>query len=287
MNKRISGLLLVVLMALASTTPVHANDRKGHDEHMSAILFGDTPTKNAEALEMLEAASYLAVDQYNSNGQSDLDLLTSKWIIGIPNSIDAIDFTSNATHRNHTHRGWDFTEYAKYNENDDKAHWKTRKNILLATVNKVFGFGLFSGLMRKYNEKCNSFAALVYYIHILGDHIEDEDKFVASGETERKATNLVIPIARDHPGETNPDMIWELEKHLKVLFDTSTNKSAYGNLEMALKEFRERAGVDSSRTAGVSSNAYAEELLGILKDSVPGLLKKEDFFVSIFYPDRR
>lgn len=146
-----------------------------------------------EAIEAIESAAYLCPDQFNGSGKEELNTLIAYGVPGIPNSIDEINFTSNWQHRRYTHMDWVPMEHP------DVGNWDMRKEILLATVNKVFDFGPFTdpvpllGWKVDYTDQCNSFCALVYYVHILGDNeaLDTFDKY-------KKEGSYVIPLGRAH-----------------------------------------------------------------------------------------
>ena len=49
-----------------------------------------------------------------------------------------------------------------------------RRGILQRTVNRVFDFGTFNNWFGSDSGKCNSFAAILYYSHILSDYLADD-----------------------------------------------------------------------------------------------------------------
>jgi hypothetical protein len=73
-------------------------------------------------------------------------------------AAEQIDFTGNQYHQRATHWGWDFTNYT------NQLLWETRKQLLLSTLDEVFAFQETGTIKR------DSFGALLYYTHILGDH---------------------------------------------------------------------------------------------------------------------
>ena len=76
---------------------------------MCQMLFGDVDYGSGNygeelktKVEMLEAASYPCLDQYNNGGETELKLLSKKDVRNLPKSIDVINFTGNSTHRQYT-----------------------------------------------------------------------------------------------------------------------------------------------------------------------------------------
>ena len=144
--KRIICCVLLITVLLSTMTPAYAHDAAEHNLHLESVLFGPVNAVNAmspeaqNALKALEYASYLAIDQYNGDGTIELTFLKSTYHVpGLPANIKAIDFRGNEYHRKFTHYGWDHQYY------DDRANWAVRKDILLATTEKVFDFQTISG----------------------------------------------------------------------------------------------------------------------------------------------
>ena len=279
MNRKIllSAFLMILLCALCSNAMAH--DAPEHNRDLRCVLFGPTcksPTRNAkteEALNKLYNASYLSIDQFNGRGASSLNYLKTHGIKWLPTSVSKINYTaSSKTHRSFTHRGWDQTYQI------DKAHWASRKLILLSTVNNVFNFKHTSNNISSYKGQCDSFAALVYYVHLIGDQIENK-KYNNEG--------LEMPLGgrRD-----DYEITEELLKHIKVLFASQVTSSDYKELEREIK------GIDSKlkdivlKDGGLRSDedfeAYhqcAEDLMALLQRYVYKLLKNEKFFNKVFY----
>ena len=154
-------LLCIVLIVSGIPQTSYAYERDDHDEYMLEVLFKnfrevENDPSIQDEIKALECASYLAIDQFNNNGQKDLDFLLTYGVKGIPSEVSEISFNaSGTTHRSHTHRGWDFQLYSV-----TKELWPVRKQILLNTADKIFDF-------QGDDVKKDSFCALIYYIHIL------------------------------------------------------------------------------------------------------------------------
>lgn len=308
MKKWIS-IFFAVLFILCCDNQTLAFSEEKHDDYLEQVLFGKDgyASSNETAintLEALKAACYLSIDQFSGKGESQLDDLYSfhdasfgneqinkvKKIIPfykeyqLPSSIDQIDFKGNAYHRSCTHLGWDH-EY-----DEDKANWKTRKTILLLTVNESFNFGLFSGWFGAFNTRCNSFCALLYYVHILGDTIEAGEKIYADGKsgayyTKKQQDKLIIPLVVFSPSEKNPDIIFELQKHSEILFAGQRLTGKMMHLKSRLSEIRYKIREDiTNQEIHYSANYYklANELMDILSETIPSLLRNESFFNTVF-----
>lgn len=290
---RIKGIICITLvfMMITIATPGLAHNADEHDDILEQILFGriilvnrgvesaSQRTDAQKALLALEYASYLVVDQFNHYGKEKFDFLKNDYKIpGMPKSLDDIDFSANSNHRSYTHRGWNY-EYTI-----DRAHWNTRKNILLATVEKIFDFSVLSGKILgydfEYSNQCDSFAALVYYIHVLGDYHENESY---------KVTDIMIPFARNNPGDNNTDIIYELQKHLGVIFNDQKDSRTYKEMVQQLDYYGEKARSLAATTGGINTSEklqqnqeYVNAVLDLLEDKVPKLLRNEPFFTKVF-----
>ena len=176
--------LLLSLVLLITAVPAFAHDREKHDEELEYVLFrdrfySDTHPDTGKIIKRIEDAAYLSIDQYNGNGETELSNLVADKIPGVPSSIKEIDFSSNYSHRDFTHRGWNVTY-------DEKAHWPERQTILINTIRSKLFASVESPLAwfpwlsdqvygkNNYDRQAEAFAVMVYYIHILGDHIEAE-----------------------------------------------------------------------------------------------------------------
>ena len=206
---------------------------------------------------------------------------------------------SPANHRTYTHQGWNYS----YNKETygDLASWSVRKNILLASTEKIFDFSFLSGKWLffefGYSDKCDSFSALVYYNHLLGDYIEDVDWQKGSVDKFNGTSNgLKIPFASD---SLNPvDMFSEIEKHLIILFeDQEGNDRVYDSLISDIDILANRARKITGNAEGtITEKNYGDiqvcvqELMDILTgenghyNAVHELLMKEKFFTDVFYP---
>lgn len=293
MKKQIVSLLLALTAMLSLCVPVFAHDKDKHDAIVEHVLFGSTSYKGSLAsgskeyiaLDNLESALALCIDQYQGNYDDLLSDLNRQKIHGLPKSISAIDFTSNQHHRRYTHRGWNMT----YNEYDPGS-WDVRKTILLQTVNYVFGFqkkaGSWTMLGRTtdygYSKKCDAFAAFLYYIHVLGDYSASKSKSVVLGD--------MMPLVRSNPGEGNEDVLYELERILPIILETAASKKdvAYVGLLQDIKLLHQKGKVWED-TGGMNDDNFADyiqlnnDLLTKLYNKVPALLQNEPFFKEIFF----
>ena len=286
--KRLTCLIIVLVMLLLVALPALAHDRTEHDEELEYVLFRDRTYADShptvrDIIKRVEDASYLAIDQFNGNGSTELNNLIADKIPDIPLSISEFDFSSNYSHRKYTHRGWNLTY-------DEQAHWPIRQKILLNTIRaKLFSkvespISWFPWLSDKVygngNEKqCEAFAVLVYCVHILGDHIEAE---------KHTALAYVAPLSNSHDSN-NPGIIPELMKYLPVLFEGQTDSEQYKSMMQDLQQLADIADRLYTGTGGVREEQFPEyhqcalNLLETLATYIPDLLKNEQFFRTTFF----
>lgn len=265
-------LCISLLLSCLRSPNIYAYERKDHDKYMREVLFKNfLQPENKESIkddiEALESASYLTIDQYNGNGQNDLDKLVAYGVTGLP-SLGAIDYNASGnTHRSYTHRGWDFIYGGLAGD-----RWTQRKRILLNTADAIFDFGG--------NEKQKeSFCALIYYIHILGDFMDDKSYKVQNG------------LKMDPGGRIDKaDIIDELLKHFKILFADQKYTHKYLFLTIALGRYNTKFSKIIRSEGGINTDEkfelrqrYVKELMKLLTMYIPEMLKEEKFFYDAFY----
>ena len=273
-NKKVISLLFMTffLSGLLFLT-VHASNRKEHDEYMVKVLFKnflsekDQEDKFENEIWALSSASYLAIDQFNGNGQSDLTYLSEYGVKDLPD-LRNIDYSaSGKTHRSYTHRGWNFSYVGLAGD-----RWVQRKRILLNTADSIFDF--------EGNEKQKeSFCALIYYIHILVDVNDDKSYKTQNG------------LIMDPGGRIDKaDIIDELLTHFSILFASQKNSNKYLGLTNAMQKYNAKLAEIVRSEGGINSDEkfalreeYVKELMDILPLYLPEMLKEEKFFHDVFY----
>jgi len=285
MQRRLIAFLILCLLIFLYAMPIMAHDRDGHDDDIEYVLFGNIDYKETHPncrskIQAIEDATYLCVDQFNGSGSKELENLRKEKIPDIPKSISEFDFSGNYSHRDYTHRGWNFNY-------DDKAHWDMRQKILRNTVDKelfsdlksVFSLLPWNSDAKKYKEQCESICELLYYVHILGDHIE-ADNF--------KALAYLDPLTRLNDRD-NPGIIPDLISCFEKLFEAQKNTYTYNELKQELESLMDKSDKLTRSTGGVNTdekfNDYhkcSEDLLEVLHAYVPRLLQKEEFFIKSF-----
>lgn len=279
--KRIISAVLVFAFLLPCML-ASAKTGEEHEADLEKALLGQTintdiKSRPADNTNMnilfgyLEDAIYLCIDQAGSDGQKWLNELRDDFgLKDLPASVSEFSVPKSDAHQAYTHMGWDFK---KYNE---KSHWGVRQNILLATVSKVFSFPVSANVEGndKYSAKCISMAKLIYYIHILGDHIADS-------YDNRLNVIQLAKLSRDEAGH-----LQELRKCLGVLLFDQRTSWKYCRLIVSLDAIRVKAhllGEDDSEDKQKKVQQYAQEALDLLFNYLPALLKNEPYFNSVFH----
>lgn len=305
MRKRIAFVFLILLIIGSIVSAAYAHDDQSeHDKDLKYALFGSRDkVLSGEAKDVFQAisdAAAVSIDQFSPN-------TTSRWKEGTYNELqdeletlnlpkistefDDLDLNSKVTkngknvtantHRKYTHMGWNY----KYYPNEE--FWEKRKNVLLHVVNWTLfnDSATFKGvpwardLLYAPSEQCEAFCAVVYYIHILGDHIE--------GNTPDKLTDLEPLI--QYTSLSTPGIIAELKEQLQIVFASQTGGWTYAKLMEELSNLEHEAEQNCGMWGSIDTEEkckknqeYAKELLKILSDNLPTLLEKEDFFKDCF-----
>ncbi len=275
--KQYTALLLTVILVICSFTKtesyVCAYNSKEHNSIMRQVLFKDRNSKLADSssdnedVSDLERACYLTIDQYNGNGAEELAALKLHGVKGLPANISVIDYKDGPYHRRKTHCGWNY----EYINDEDQQRWITRKQILINTVDKIFDF--------EGNEsQKDSFCAILYYTHILGDRIAD-DKYYP---------NYVIMEVGGR--KDKQDICNELLNHIEILFSDQKGTHKYTRIRSKINGYNSRIAKLSlssiSQLTDEQFDEYKECSEGVLKTLtlyVPAMLKEESFFANVFY----
>lgn len=168
MKKRLLTILMVVVLLLSNSSNVMACDEDQTNTYVTQILFGDRADSRAsdEKVKMLIAALYLCSEQSDNQGQDKISYLKSHKVSGVPALKDINIKNSELNECSHNYWAYEFPASKKIRAN--------RKKVLRNTVNKVFDFGFFNNCFNSDKGKCDSFAALLYYSHILADYLADD-----------------------------------------------------------------------------------------------------------------
>ena len=219
-------LLAIVLLVSFVGSNSFACDEEQTNSYLPQILFGDYADSKSsnENVQMLLAAVYLCCEQCDDQGQDKIDYLKKTKVSGVP-SRSAINI-KNEQLLECSHIKWD-AEYPAA-----KKSQANRKKVLRNTVNKVFDFGFFNNLFGSKKGKCDSFAALLYYSHILSDYIADDpsktDVVVNGKQVPAFSGDPSVIINGDKPRFTSVDL--NRAKSFTYLYEGTDNKGRAGTV---------------------------------------------------------
>lgn len=294
-KKKISVLFVIIYAICQFPVAIAHQSEDDHYKDIESVLFGNKATiilSNADKKKMvrhLEYAASLALDQFNGYKAILLEDLKQYGVPNLPAQITdklesgGFDFSaSGQTHRQYTHLGWT----KSYDEEHIAANWPLRRQMMVNTVKKI--------LNSDNEEICDAFAAILYYIHVIGDLQND------SSRTER---DQVIPLIEKrgmsdifvyHP---NKDIFIELYHYFPILFDQKINKTyksyytsmmrdiknLYSRAKQTMKENSEqdKKNYDNNLTPD-QLDSFSKELLNIIKKYLPTLLE-QTYFQGVFY----
>lgn len=292
MKRLICILMLIVISISFSSSPVCAETGKEHQKDFESILFGSDKLekKEKQISKIFAAAAYLTIDQFKTYGQNYLDTLEKNGVRNLP-TLEEISIEGGGKHRLYAHNGWD-SEYHhlkyrnRYNDPAWEKKWKSRKGIIESAVNKVFNFNWWSGIplvgdkIPDSSEECDSFCALIYYIHLLGDHkvTHTLDEYA-----------LLMPLGGRYFEDT---VVSELQYHCEVLFAEQVDTDSFKNLESSLEDIDVKClkmgtiNKENKEKKLEENQELAKELFSALEKYVPTLLKNEEFFYNAVYKEK-
>lgn len=128
-----------------------------------------------------------------------------------------------------------------------------------------------------FNVYCYNVQPGVRLNYMNGENEESDDIF---GEEN------VLPFVVENPSENNSDLIYEMNKHLTVLFDDPENKNTYkamtDDITSIANEARAIKYQENDAKYYIELKKYEYDYLEVLESYVPRLLEKEEFFQSAF-----
>lgn len=313
--------IFLCIYILSKPSSIYGWNESKHNQFMEEVLFGEQSViaevkgnneRNAK-LQSLEYASFLVLDMTGNsktvaNDTKKLDILKNKrHVPGLPASIEEITLPPIffGDHDNYTHKGWDYDYDEDHINSWSTEKWLVRRKILLSTVNKEMAFNILSKspivALTGYGKQCESFAKLIYYLHVLGDDISDtegqsystykipEDTMPFAGLEEYTIVDSVTGKER----VKNLDIASELLQILPDLFphyaDYQSTKDCYNKIEEDLKSIDRsvnklmyvKGGLNTEHNYK-SYNQQIEKIQETLKDNIPTLLMNEPFFNKVF-----
>lgn len=270
-------LLCIYVLFMWATPIASAHGEGGHNNDLKDILFEggrSLSQRGQKNFRMLCEAAYLTLDFYNGHDKAKqyLDDLRKNGVKGLPKDVSEIDYKDSfKQHQRFTHMGWNYDYGIK-----DSAKWETRKKILINTVQHIGKFN------KRERIKIEAFAALVYDLHILGDHIGDREgskNYRVRLTSEPGYKGQVVSPTSDGPFN-NPTLFVYLLYHTQRLFREERGTFEYEQLLNFLDKNKDY-GEDKVDYSEIQK--FAEETKVALQQYIPGLLKREKFFQRAFY----
>ncbi len=205
MTKRLTALLMVIVLLFTFGSTSYACDENQTNDYVTQIMFGDRAytRANDDNTKMLMSALYLCSEQADNQGQDKINYLKQKKVSGVPALKDINVKNADLLECSHNYWGYEYPASKKIRAN--------RKKVLRNTVNKVFDFGFFNNIFGSSKGKCESFATMLYYSHILADYLAEDDpsdtQVVVNGKlTPAFANNHSIIINGDKPTFSSADI---------------------------------------------------------------------------------
>ena len=267
--------ILILMFFFISDLHTFAHSGSQHIYDMYEILFGNIQFQSTPSFELLRMATTLTLDQYEAGKNQELyDFLSKSGVPNIP-AQDVLTYSASfRTHQKYTHLGWNY-EYS-----DKRGNWEQRKKMLVSTVNHVFNF-------KDKNIKADSFAALLYEIHILGDHIGDTHTtyYTRIRLCSDKCYKGQLISSTSSGSFKNQTLVTYLIYHIERLFREQKHTSEYKALLNFLHSKKDSF-IQTEITAAnhnVTIKRLAEEIKRELVKYIPILLKREAFFARVFY----
>ena len=273
-------LLILILFTYVPTYCETWQDARDHNRWTEAVLFGNQSYKSykppniTQAVECLEDALLLCIDQFNGYYKDKLEFLNSLKIPGIPKDISEIDFSSSPDkHRIYTHRGWNH----KYTVNEIAiGHADIRKRMLYSVVDHVFDFKKYCSTPERAEKVCDSMCCLMYVSHVLADRYHSQKYYGGS---------VMVLLA-----EETDSIIHDLLQCLPVLFleqekerDSSYNLliSELKNLQPKILKEQKEYEKDTGKLLAIDKE-YSAQIKDLLVRYIPILLKKQPWFTAVF-----
>lgn len=271
---------IIICCLVSSGLICEAHNLQGHNEELKQILFGQTAStltyKGENNFRLLCEAVHLAVDYTNQpQGARFYNDLKTNGVDNLP-PLESISFAGNQYHQKYTHMGWEFYYGIGHM---DKANWTARKEILLQTVDKICKF------KKEEQIKKDAFAALIYEIHILGDHIGDTE---ATRYTRIRLVSepgykgQAVSPTSDGPFN-NMTLYTYMLYHIQRLFREQKNTYEYNEVVKFLERHKnEYLNYENGEVSYDDIRFLATETKKVLVRYLPQLFERESFFKRSF-----
>lgn len=254
--KRYVAFLLCTIFLISLVKPIQACDENQTDTYAMQLVFGDSASRyqDNDNAKMLVSALYLCSEQHDEVGSDKLDFLKDEKVRGLPKFKNIK--VNNKDLLKCSHGTWEFqpTKISSQKEN--------RKKVLQKTVNNVFDFGFFNNLFKSSEGKCNSFAAYLYYSHILSDYLGDTSDETAvtvkKGYIPAYEGNACININGGKPQfSTAEKNNTEYFVQLSALDNLGRTGVAFANIDKEkLPDINSRQEIGNIKPSGWNQNKY-------------------------------
>ena len=172
--------------------------------------------------------------------------------------------------------------------------YETDTTLIIKQVNNDFNKNDNNSEMYiiKIFEKTNK--EKIIFIGIINNNFKREGLCInnyANGDNEKADETVgvtgILPFALNNASDNNPDLIFEIDKHLAILFEDQKNTGEYTSMINKIKSIAIDARSVGSRGESkarcyIELKEYQYKYLEVLKTYVPKLLEKEEFFNSVF-----
>jgi hypothetical protein len=284
MQKIIKYLSIIFLFGLISIDLYGYGKGSKHNEDLILLMFGGDDRykmmskKGLENFQYIKDIVYLTTDfstQYESANRI-LNTFHSLGIKYIP-SVDEIKCPGGGTHQQYSHLGWNHLYVG-----ENQGVWDKRKSLMISVIDAICGFRPEEKI------KCDSFAALLYEIHILGDHIGDSPSTRHTRirlVSEPDYIGQIIPPTSNGPFN-NPTLYSYLIYHIQRLFREQSHTKEYKTIISFLvnhkDDFAEEKYESDLESLYTDVVSLATETRDLLSKNLPILLAREGFFQRTF-----
>lgn len=270
MRKKACCFFLSFLLVALQGIQALACDVSQVNNYVPQILFGDRALSKVsnDNLVMLLNALYLCSMQADGQGEKEIDYLKKKSVSGLP-SLSSLDINENSL-LECSHNSWESVYI-----NTEKQQ-QNRKKVLENTVKDVFGYGFWDNWTGDIKDQYESFAALLYYSHILADYLADEpeetDTNIKGKEVPSYSGESAYILSGGRPSFTNK------QKSSTEDFITFSDLDSLGRAGVAfanvgpdtIASVGERQGMAGIRPSGWNQNKYE----GIVNSQPPYLYNR-------------
>ena len=251
-------LAVVILIVPFGTVTVNACDEASSDSILRQFLFdgsNETVTES-DRYKLLNDAVYLCCEQADQDGSTELKYVNDHILFDV--SMDDISVSDEQLFEA-SHTPW------TYQSETVGEVQKKRKDLLRKIVNKTFEFGFLSHFFNVTNEQSDSLAAVLYYFHILSDHLQydpSENYAAVNGTAIPGYTGDKVFVISDRPDFTeeqlkDTDSFYDYAP-LDELDRGGTATARIGYAEIAEHRERDKRQLSNIKPTAWSSTMYPD-----------------------------